>query len=123
MFLHYVNNIEQSKTKYLCCQGGNLSYISIILYKNSKHKIVLLNNHCITYKSLQLISWSRNHPKINRTYSFTENLLTSKFGGKAYILNGEKYKQLIDKVYFFNNIFYNTLLLDMCLYKQNKQAL
>ena len=45
-----------------------------------------------------------NYPKICRNCQFKENLLTRKLGRKAYILHGENYKQLVNKIYSFNNI-------------------
>ena len=43
-------------------------------------------------------------PKNLLKLSVYGNLLTRKLDRKAYILRGEKYKQLINKIYSFNNI-------------------
>ena len=45
-----------------------------------------------------------NHPKICGNCPFMEKLLIRKRGRKDYVLHGEKYKQLIIKIYSLNNI-------------------
>ena len=45
-----------------------------------------------------------NYPKICGNCPFMENAPTRKLGRKAYILHSEKCKQLINKIYSFNNI-------------------